>query len=140
MALHHDPFDTWAQGLWPGFGRATRPRRQAEDEGPPINVWHGEEGVVLSLATPGVDPAQVEVTVHGDTLTLAGPAQPEPEGAAEPVRAERRTGPWKRQVRLSFEPDPDKVMASLTRGVLRVSLPRPHADRPHRIGVTTRRS
>ena len=46
-------------------------------ENPPINAWVGESDVIVTSEIPGIDPAGVELSVVGDTLTISGAREPE---------------------------------------------------------------
>src|SRR5512134_3873781 len=41
-------------------------------EYPPINVWRGPEGIVVTAEIPGVKLEEVDLTVHQNTLTIKG--------------------------------------------------------------------
>ncbi|MBW8269622.1 Hsp20/alpha crystallin family protein [Caldovatus aquaticus] len=107
-------------------------------EFPPMNIWAGENGVVVTAQVPGVRPDDLEITVHENTLTLKGRREPDPQAAAPDVayhRQERSYGSFARTVALPFRVDPEKVNARFDNGILTVELPRPEADKPRRIQV-----
>lgn len=108
----------------------------AGDEFPPVNLWAGRDGAILTAEIPGVEPDQLDVTVHQDTLVLRG--KRDPELAGDDVVAHRRErdyGPFSRTFVLPFRVDADKVSARFDRGVLVLELPRPEADKPRQIRV-----
>lgn len=105
-------------------------------EFPPVNLWAGEDGVVVSAELPGVSPEGLKVSVHRNTLTLSGERPAEvPEAGATPLRRERPAGAFSRTVTLPYVVDADKVSARSEGGVLLIHLPRPEADRPRRIQI-----
>lgn len=133
-----DPFQElrrFQQDLDRAFG-AWGDRRVREF--PPVNLWAGEDGVVISAELPGVDPDALQITVHKNTLTVSG-QRPDgnPGDGAAALRRELTTGSFSRTVTLPFQVDGDKVGARSQDGVLVIHLPRPEADRPKRIRIAT---
>lgn len=110
----------------------------ASREFPPINLWTVEEGVVASAEIPGVRPDDLEITVQENTLTLKGERQA-PQTGEDAVyhRREREYGTFSRTIVLPFDVDADQVEARFDDGVLMVKLPRPAAERPRRIKITS---
>jgi len=103
---------------------------------PPVNVWQNQEGLMLTAELPGVDPAQLDVSLEKDVLTISG-QRGEAVGAAEEnyVRRERGFQPFKRTVELPFEVNPDKCDASYERGVLTVKLERAPELQPKKLTI-----
>jgi HSP20 family protein len=113
------------------IGRATRgPAPLA------LNVWEDEHAVHAEVDLPGVDPAQLEVTVtEGNQLTVQGErAAPEIPGAVW-VRQERPFGKFVRAIALPALVDADEVEAKYENGVLRLTLPKHEAAKPRKIVV-----
>jgi HSP20 family protein len=107
----------------------------------PLNVWHDENAVYVEGDLPGVDRASLEVTVTGgDKLSVKAsrpaPAQPA-EGEPKPswLRKERVSGTFARVLALPTLVDAEKVEASYTDGVLRVTLPKIAAVKPRTVPV-----
>jgi HSP20 family protein len=112
------------------------PRAFLEREFPPVRVSTSDEGALLHALVPGVDPEQLEVTVHGDTLSLKGERElPEAAEGASWHRRERRRGRFARTVTLPFEVDAEGVDARFENGVLEVKLPRVASQRPRKIQI-----
>lgn len=106
-------------------------------EFPPINVWRGPEGVIVTAEIPGVKLEAVELTVHQNTLTIKGSRDAEPH--AEEVAFERRErsfGAFLRSVELPYNVDADRVKASVQHGILSIELPRPETDKPRKIHIS----
>ena len=104
---------------------------------PPINLWLGENSVVVTAELPGVSPDAVDLTVRENTLTLQGRREPKAEDAdATWHRRERSYGSFSRTVQLPFHADPDQVRARFINGVLEIELQRPEADRPKKIRIS----
>jgi HSP20 family protein len=116
-----------------GYGRALRRSRASY---PALNVWSSAEGMIIAAELPGIDPADVDVSVHGDELTLRGkvkaPALREGESYQ---RRERAEGEFLRVLRLPFRADAGGVKAGYRNGILRLTVPRHEAEKPRKIAV-----
>lgn len=140
-------------GIW-RFGRMTDPstemqRLQREmnrlfsgtselyaHDFPPVNVWRGEEGAIVTAEAPGIDPDKVEIAVVGDSLTLSGVREPDVLKEGESYhRQERSQGRFTRTLQLPFHVETGKVEAKYDKGVLRITLPRAEADKPRKIKI-----
>jgi HSP20 family protein len=112
-------------------------RLAAPPEFPLMNIWTGAEGAVVTAEIPGVVPEELDIAVHQNTVALRGSRAAEPlaEGAVV-HRQERVTGAFARNVVLPFRVDGDRASARFSQGVLRLELPRPAADKPHKITVS----
>ena len=102
---------------------------------PAVNVYAGRDGIALVAELPGVEPGDLEVHAHRDTLTLRGTRRPAAEEQQAYHRRERRSGTFTRTLQLPYRVDPGRVEARLENGVLRLSLGRPEEDKPRRIEV-----
>ena len=103
---------------------------------PAVNLWAGADSVAITAELPGVDPADVELSVKDDVLTLRGSRRPSTdESDAAWHRRERSHGQFQRLVQLPFRVDPERVEARFSDGVLEVDLQRPEADKPRRIEI-----
>lgn len=112
-------------------------RAAASPEFPLMNIWAGTDGAVITAEIPGVVPEELDIAVHQNTVTLRGrrPAEPLAEDAVL-HRQERITGAFARNLVLPFRVDGDRATAKFRNGVLRLDLPRPEADKPHKINVS----
>lgn len=137
-------FDRWGQNPWRQLRRLQQEMNQVFGSYlspraggfPALNVWTKEHGAVVTCELPGVDPASLEVTASGQTLSLRG--ERKVVQADENVRwhrRERRVGSFARSLQLPFNIDPDSVQASCRDGVLTISLERVEAERPRKIAV-----
>jgi HSP20 family protein len=103
---------------------------------PPLNVWEDEHAVYVEADLPGVDPAQLEVTVtEGNQLTVRGERPAPSIAGAVWLRQERPFGKFVRVVELPSLVDADKVEANYESGVLRLTLPKHEAAKPRKIAV-----
>jgi HSP20 family protein len=88
---------------------------------------------------PGVDPAQVELTLDGGILTLSGERNEQALGtrgeAAQARRTERGLGSFHRRFVLPDTADSEKVNATGKNGVLTVTIPKQVKALPRRIQI-----
>ena len=114
-------------GLWPTAARRGFPA---------VNVWAGRDDAIVTAELPGIDPGALDISVVGDTLTIAGERKPDaPEGDVVFQRNERETTTFVRKLLLPFRVEPDAVEATYARGILRINLPRLETDKPKQIAV-----
>ena len=105
-------------------------------EFPLLNLWTSPDGAIVSAEVPGVNPEDLDITIRRDTVTLRGTRPTEPvDDSSTVLRQERNTGSFARNIILPFRVDADKTSAKFERGVVTLTLPRPEADKPHRISV-----
>ena len=103
---------------------------------PPINIWLGENSVVVTAELPGVTHDDVTLNLQEDVLTLE--VKREPKLSDQNVnwqRRERSYGTFSRAIQLPFRVDADKVQARFNYGILEVELERLEADRPKKIEI-----
>ena len=112
------------------------PTRAAQPVFPAVNVWQGDEAVAITAELPGIAPADIDISVKDNVLTLSGErrAPQVPEGGRW-HRNERGYGRFTRAVRLPFSASDDKVEARMVNGVLRVVVGRPEDDKPKKIEI-----
>ena len=103
---------------------------------PPINIWLGENSVVVTAELPGVTGEDVNLNLQEDVLTLSGKREPKSDQPNMSwQRRERAYGTFSRAVQLPFRVDPDKVQARFNDGILEIELQRLEADRPKKIEI-----
>jgi HSP20 family protein len=102
---------------------------------PPVNIWLGDNSVVVTSELPGVTANDVTLNLQDDVLTLEGTRRPAEEQGVNWQRRERAYGTFSRAVQLPFRVDADKVRAHFDNGILEVELERLEADRPKKIEI-----
>jgi HSP20 family protein len=108
---------------------------------PAINVGKTAQSLEVFAFAPGIDPAQVEVTVDRGVLTIAGerasdlPSEGRNGERASVFSRERTSGAFRRAISLPDDADPAQITASYRDGVLHVSVARKQAAQPTRITV-----
>jgi HSP20 family protein len=112
------------------------PNHRGQEVFPAINVWQNDDAVAITAELPGVEPAELEISLKENALVLSGERKaPEAPQSAHWHRTERRYGKFTRAVRLPFTPSDDKVEARLSNGVLRIVIGRPDEDKPTKIEI-----
>lgn len=109
---------------------------------PAVNVRESDEAITVEAELPGLDAADVGISVMGDELVLEG-ARPERasgdgESSGEKVtwhRRERGSGSFKRRIPLPVAVDAGRVEARLVDGVLTVTCPKAPECQPRRVEV-----
>ena len=103
---------------------------------PSVDVVDGAKEVTVRAEIPGVDPKDIDVSVAGGTLTIAGEKKSEHEERGKDFyRSERAFGSFRRSVVLPEGVDADKVSAEHANGVLTVRLPKSQSAIPKRIAI-----
>lgn len=102
---------------------------------PLVNLYETVEGYVLTAELPGVDAADIEVSIDRSRVTLRGERRIERPSDASLHRAERQAGQFRRTIDLPVEVDEEKILASHRHGVLTLHVPKAEAHRPRKISV-----
>ncbi len=91
---------------------------------PVCDVYEASDKLVLCLELPGLEQDQINLTIDGDELVVAGERVIDRETPEEQFhRVERSYGKFSRRFHLPSTVDRDSVEASYRDGVLRVTLP-----------------
>ena len=102
----------------------------------PVDAWVGTEDAIVTVELPGVKPADINVSVEGDSLKVWGERKTHEAAEGEHYhRRERYRGNFERTVEVPFRIDPKGVEAGYEDGVLKVRLPRAPEFRPRKIEV-----
>lgn len=106
---------------------------------PAFDIIEGDKEITVRAEVPGVDPKNMDVTITGDLLTIAGEKQESSEERkGSTFRSERCFGKFYRRVELPSSVDTTKVAAEYNNGVLTIKLPRKPGTTPKRVPVSTR--
>ena len=104
---------------------------------PRVNVTGNPGGLVITADLPGVNPADLEISLNGKQLTIRGElknAEPEGEGVTCHLR-ERVHGPFSRTFTLPYDVEEANISAKYDQGVLTIELPRAEKSKPRTIPV-----
>jgi HSP20 family protein len=102
-----------------------------------IDVAETENEFIVQASLPGIKPDDVQITVHGDTVTIRGEqkAEEDQKGKTWLVR-ERRLGAFQRSLTLTAPIDSTKANAKFEHGVLTLTLPKAEQAKPKQIKVS----
>ncbi len=130
--IDHDPFDR----LWNGFFTPAGPTTGSFDRTAPLDVRETDEEIVVTASLPGVAPEDIDVTIEDRVLSIraGSAAEDESEEGSYLVR-ERRTGSYRRALRLPGSVDAEKVVSGYEHGVLTITLPKREEAQARRIEV-----
>ena len=107
----------------------------------PIDVYATGDEAVLIAAVPGMQPDDLELTVHQNTVTLRGTVRSAAD--AEDTRdatwyvSELGSGTFQRSVTLPFPIDADHAQATFEHGLVRVILPKAESAKPKTIAISS---
>jgi HSP20 family protein len=92
---------------------------------PSMDVSESKDAYVVKMEVPGMDPADIQVSIQDNMLTVKGEKKQEKEQKDEKYhRVERSYGAFERAVRLPSAVDGGKVTATFKNGVLTATLPK----------------
>ncbi len=107
----------------------------------PIDVYATHDQAVIIAAVPGMQPDDLDLTIHQNTVTLSGTVRNAAD--AEETRdatwslSELGSGTFQRSVTLPFPVDADHAMATFEHGLVRVTLPKADSAKPKKIAIST---
>jgi HSP20 family protein len=103
---------------------------------PSIDLLEEENQLVLKAELPGMKKEDIDISLHGDVLTLSGERKEETaHEKAEVYRAERFLGKFQRTLTLPVAVNGNKVQASYKDGILTVTLPKAEEAKPKQIQI-----
>ena len=102
---------------------------------PRVDVLEDDAGITLLADLPGVPREQLELQVHGDTLSIEGTVTPDAPERLQPVYAEVRVPRYRRAFTLSRELDASRIEANLKDGVLQLRIPKHEHAQPRKVQV-----
>jgi HSP20 family protein len=120
-------FNEVAQGIGPSGGHSIVPSIEISDTGKAIEI---------SAEMPGLERKDVEISIEDDALTIRGEKKIEENQKDKNVQlSERSYGVFYRVLQLPPGIDPSSVQATMSNGVLRVTIPKPAKSEPKKIEV-----
>ena len=103
---------------------------------PAIDVSETHDAVEVTAEVPGIDPADIDISLCGDTLVIKGEKREEEKKEAENYsRVERRYGAFRRAVSLPTACDASRIKATCKDGVLNVRLEKSEATKARSIDI-----
>ncbi len=108
----------------------------ASDGLPAVDIVEQKDRFVVRADVPGVDPADIEISMDKGVLSVPGERQAEDRSDVDGVqRYERVTGRFYRRFTLPEAADADGITAKSTNGILEISIPKQPEVQARRITV-----
>jgi len=103
---------------------------------PLVNISEDKDHLYVRAELPGINPKDLEITIHQGNLILRGERKIPAEGKEVNYhRRERESGFFRRVVALPTRVKPEKVDASFKDGILTVTLAKPEEIKPRQIKI-----
>lgn len=120
-------FDNFAH--WRGFDIGFNPS---------MEVTETEKSIEISTELPGMDEKDVEISIANDILTIRGEKKAEKEEKKKAYRLiERSYGSFERSLALPPGIDAGAIKASMSKGVLKIALPKPAAAPSQKVKISS---
>jgi HSP20 family protein len=104
---------------------------------PLVDVSESDAEFIVRAEMPGLAEAEIELSMVGNALLIAGEKRAEEETSGEDwYRCERRFGSFRRIVDLPQTVDPDRASAEMSDGMLTVRVPKRPEIRPRNIPIS----
>lgn len=103
---------------------------------PNIEITETDKAVEVTAEMPGLERKDVDISIEDDTLTIRGEKKVEETQKDKDVQhSERIYGMFMRVLQLPPGIDPSSVQATMSNGVLKVTIPKPAKSMPKKIEV-----
>ena len=120
-------FNEFAQGMGPSG---------LQNIVPNIEISETDKAIEISAEMPGLERKDVEISIEDDTLTIRGEKKVEEDNKDKNVQhSERSYGVFLRVLQLPPGIDPANVQATMSNGVLKITIPKPAKPEPKKIEV-----
>jgi HSP20 family protein len=114
-------FDDFTRGF-PAFTAAANGGKMM----PVTDVTESDKDIEITAELPGLEEKDVKIDLSGNLLTIRGEKKAEKEQKDKNVRmVERSYGAFERTIELPDGVDPDAIKATISKGVLTVTVPKP---------------
>jgi len=105
---------------------------------PPVNIGATDDSIEIVAFAPGVNAAELDVSIDKGLLTISGerkPAQPDNSEDTRLYAQERFIGAFRRVIELPENADPDNVQARYENGCLSIAIGKRESSKPRAITV-----
>ena len=128
------PFATLSRELDRMFEGLVDPRTPSAST-PALRIWEDENGFELEAEVPGLQAEHLDISVHGNRVTLKGERTETKREKATLHREEWGALRFERTLELPVDLDQDKVTAELRDGILRLTLPKAAGHKPQKVKI-----
>jgi HSP20 family protein len=103
---------------------------------PSIEIAETDKAIEVSAEMPGLERKDIDISIEDDTLTIRGEKKIEEDQKDKNVQHSERTyGVFMRVLQLPPGVDPSSVEATMSNGVLKITIPKPAKPEPKKIEV-----
>jgi len=102
---------------------------------PPIMVREDGDKICIEAEIPGIRAEDIDISVHGRSLTLTGERKPEEAQNVNYHRRERKWGIFRKAVTLPDDVNTEGIQAECKNGVLKIVLPKAEQAKPRKIEI-----
>ena len=105
---------------------------------PVINVGSTPEAIEVLALAPGLEAAELQITIDKGLLVIAGERKEDAPSGGEHIAVyaqERFKGSFRRVISLPEDADPTRINATCRDGMLRITVARREAARPRQVSV-----
>ncbi len=103
---------------------------------PKVNIVENENEFLLTAEVPGMVEKDIHLEIKDGVLSLRGDVKEEKEILEDNYRIQEfRSQNFERSFRLGEQVDPEKVVAKLEKGILRVSLGKKEIAKPKKVEI-----
>ena len=131
------PLSSFTRELDRVFGNALERQNQSGGNPPALALWEEDGSYHVQFEIPGVQADYLDVSVHGNRVTVKGERK---EAKKEGAKLHRREwGAWEfsRSFELPVDIDDKNVVAELDHGILNLTLPKAEGHKPRKVKVLT---
>jgi len=117
------------------FGGLDMPRYEHK-VWPALDIAENEDSIVVHAELPGCKTEDINISVHGNTLTISGEKKESVEKEEKGYyHVERTYGSFRRDLNLPSDINVDKIDAVCKDGVLTLTLPKAEKAKPIKVKV-----
>jgi HSP20 family protein len=122
-------FNELVQGVGPSGGQG--------NIAPNIEIAETDKAIEITAEMPGLERKDVEISIEDDTVTIRGEKKIEEDQKDNKnvQHSERAYGVFLRVLQLPPGIDPASVQATMSNGVLKITIPKPAKPEPKKIEV-----
>ena len=133
-----DEIDRAFQSSFGSFGELGPSTGFLEGWSPAVDLHEDKDKLSVKAELPGMKKEDIDVSLHGDTLSISGERKHEEERKeGEHYRSERYFGRFQRSIQLPHAVDGNKIEASYRDGILTVTLPKTEEAKRKQIQIKT---
>lgn len=112
------------------------PKGLREGWTPPLDISETESEVMIRAEAPGIPAKDLEISVTGRTLSIAGRKEEQEEKKGEDFyQCERRFGSFRRIIELPEAADTDRITAEADNGVVTIHVAKKPGVKPKQVEI-----